>query len=81
MTPEERLAKVEEQMIVQAELVVRLERQTDRFQTNTERVLERFAQQIDGHTVELAEFRATVARVLDLMERFIRGQGGGNGNR
>jgi hypothetical protein len=74
MTPEQRLAKLEEQMLVQAELVSRFERETQ----------QRIAihdEQLESHAVELAEFRATVARVLDLLERFVTGQRGGNGER
>ena len=72
MTPEERFAKLEEQMLVQAELVARFERET-------QQRLAIHQEQLASHTVELAEFRATVTRVLDLLERFVSGQSGGDG--
>lgn len=72
MTAEERFAKLEEQMLVQAELVARFERAT-------QQRLAMHEEQVESHAVELAEFRATVARVLELLERFVSGQGGGNG--
>ncbi len=73
MTPEERIARLREQMLVQAELVARFERDTDRR-------LAMHEEQLDAHSTELAEFRATVTRVLDALERFVSGQGGGNGH-
>jgi len=59
-------------MLVQAELVARIERRVDAF-------IERTDRQLESHTDELVEFRATVARVLELLERFVSGQSGGNG--
>ena len=72
MTPEERFAKIEEQLLVQAELVARSEGETRQRLALHEDWLTR-------HNAELAEFRTTVARVLDLLERFVSRQGGGNG--
>jgi len=72
VTPEERFAKLEEQMLVQAELVARFERET-------QQRLAIHQEQLESHSVELAEFRATVTRVLDLLERFVSGQSGGDG--
>jgi hypothetical protein len=59
-------------MLVQAELVGRFERRADAF-------LERTDRQLDSHAHELVEFRATVTRVLELLERFISRRSGGNG--
>ncbi len=73
MTPEERFKKLEEQMLVQAELVSRFER-------DTQRRLASHDEELTNHAVELAEFRATVVRVLDVLERFVAGQSGGNGH-
>jgi hypothetical protein len=64
VTAEERFAKLEEQMLVQAELVARFERETQQRLTIHE-------EQVESHALELAEFRATVARVLELLERFV----------
>lgn len=72
MTPEERFAKIEENLLVQAELVSRFERRVDLQLASHE-------SQLENHAHELAEFRATVARVLELLERFVSGQSGGNG--
>lgn len=72
MTPEERFAKIEEQLLVQAELVARSERETRQRLALHEEGLTR-------HNAELAEFRTAVARGLDLLERFVSRQGGGNG--
>ncbi len=79
MTAEERFAKLEEQMLVQAELVSRFERETHRFERDTQQRLAIHQEYIESHAIELAEFRATVARVLELLERFVSGQSGGNG--
>ena len=72
MTPEERFQKIEENLLVQAEIVSRFERRVDA-------ELALYQSRLDSHASELAEFRATVARVLELLERFVSGQGGGNG--
>ena len=79
MTVEERFAKLEEQMLVQAELVSRFERETQQRLAIHQEQLAFHEDQRQSHAVELAEFRATVARVLELLERFVSGQGGGNG--
>ena len=71
MTLEERFAKQEEQVLVQAERVARFERETPQRLVIHE-------EQLESHALELAEFRATVARGLELLERFVSGQGGGN---
>ncbi|MGD0227516.1 MAG: hypothetical protein ABSF71_34805 [Terriglobia bacterium] len=79
MTAEERFVKLEEHLLVQAELVARIERRVDAFVERTDRRLELDESQLDSHAQEMAEFRATVARVLELLERFVSGQSGGNG--
>ncbi len=71
MTAEERIAKLEEHLLLQAELVSRFERET-------RQRLALHEDQLDGHAAELAEFRATVGRVLELLERLVAGQSGGN---
>jgi len=79
VTAEERFARLEEQMLLQAELVGRFERRVDAFIERTDRQLELHESRLDTHAHEMAEFRATVARVLKLLERFVSGQSGGNG--
>jgi hypothetical protein len=74
VTAEERFAKLEEQMLVQAEFLARFERET-------QQRLAIHQEYIESHAIELAEFRATVTRVLDLLERFVSEQGGGDGRR
>ncbi len=73
MTPEERFQKIEENLLVQAEIVARFERRVDAQLASHE-------EQLVRHNAELAEFRATVARVLDLLERFVAGQSKGDGH-
>jgi hypothetical protein len=80
VTVEERFAKLEDHMIVQAELVSRIERRVDAFIERTDRQLELHERRLDMHADEMAEFRVTVARVLELLERFVSGQSGGNGH-
>lgn len=94
MTSEERFAKTEENLLVQAEIVARFERRTEermdsheaelaehreRMAHHEARMAEHEAQRA-AHEAELAEFRATVARVLDILERFVAGQPGPNGH-
>jgi len=80
LTAEERFTKLEEHMVVQAELVARIERRVDAFIERTDRQLEMDESRLDSHAHEMAEFRSTVARVLELLERFVSGQSGGNGH-
>lgn len=74
MTAEERFVKPEEHLLVQAELVARIERRVDAFIERTDRRLELDESQLDSHAHEMAEFRATVARVLEMLERFVSGR-------
>ena len=65
----------------------RLERRVDDFHRETQERFETVEAQTDEnqaktaqHAIELQDFRATVARVLDLLERFVSGRGHtGNG--
>ena len=79
MTPEERIAKIDEQLLVQAELVARFERETKERLALHEDWLAHHHEQLKIHAVEMAEYRTTVTRVLDLLERFVSGQSGGDG--
>ncbi|GEM_PF-5094851 len=77
---EKNLGEISENLLVQAKLMDRLERRVDDFYRETQERFERVEAQTDNHAVELQEFRATVARVLDLLERFVSGRGqSGNG--
>ena len=72
MTTEERLQKIEENLLVQSHLVATFER-------GTERALALHRERLELHDQEMAEFRSVVARVLELLERFITGRPGGDG--
>lgn len=72
MTSEERIQKIEENLLVQSHLVAAFER-------DTKQRLETVEAQSAMHAEELREFRATVARVLDLLERFVAGRPGPDG--
>lgn len=73
MTVEKRLTRIEENLLAQTNLMERFERQT-------QQRLQAVEAGADRHEAELAEFRVTVARVLDLLERFVTGQSGPNGH-
>jgi hypothetical protein len=79
MTVEERVSKLEEQMLVHAELVDRFERRVDAYVEKTDRRLASHESQMESHAHEMAEYRATAVRVLELLEKFVSGQSGGNG--
>jgi chromosome segregation ATPase len=80
MTPEERLTRIEENLLAQGKFLDRFERQMDRFERETEQRLKAAESRADQHEAELAEFRATVVRVLGLLERFVSGKSGPNGH-
>ncbi|MGH9429909.1 MAG: hypothetical protein ACRD3T_00030 [Terriglobia bacterium] len=85
---EKNLVEISGNLLVQAQLMDRLERRVDDFHRETRERFEKLEEQVDEnqaraaqHEIELQEFRATVARVLDLLERFVAGRGqSGNGN-
>jgi hypothetical protein len=62
VTPEERLTRIEEAMLVNASLMNRLEQNMDRLE-----------QKAEAHEDGIAELRAFQAAVLERMDRFIRG--------
>lgn len=84
---EKNLQEISENLLVQAKLMDRLELRVDDFHRETRERFEKVEAQTDEnqaraaqHAIELQEFRATVARVLDMLERFIAGRGhSGNG--
>ena len=65
MTPEERLTKIEETMLVNASLMNRIEQNMDRLQ-----------QKVEAHEDGIAELRASQAALIKTMDQFIRGQEG-----
>lgn len=69
MTTEERVAKIEEQMIVQAELVVRLEKRIEQF-------AERVEMWVNAAEKRMAKLEVLGTAVLERMDRFIAGQEG-----
>ncbi|MGA3328549.1 MAG: hypothetical protein ABSF45_29215 [Terriglobia bacterium] len=73
MTAEERLAKVEEHMLVQAGLVARFERRIDAFTEKTEAWIE-------SAETRFARLEVFATAVLERMDRFIAGQEG-NGHK
>ena len=66
MTVEERLTKLEEQLLVQAELVARFERRTDAFMEKTEAWME-------SAETRFARLEVFATPVLERMDRFIAG--------
>ena len=64
MTPEERLTKIEEAMLVNASLMNRIEQNMDRLE-----------QKAEAHEDGIAELRAAQAALIKTMDQFIRGQG------
>jgi hypothetical protein len=64
MTPEERLTKLEEAMLVNASLMNRVEQNMDRLQ-----------QKVEAHEDGIAELRAAQTALIRTMDQFIRGQG------
>ena len=68
------LARVEDNLLVQAQLM-------DRFERETRARIIRIEEQVDRHTDQILEFRATTSRLIELLEQLIRGQQqGGNGH-
>ena len=65
MTPEERLAKLEEAMLVNASLMNRLEQNMDRLE-----------QKAEAHEDGIAELRAAQVALIETVDQFIRGQEG-----
>ncbi len=73
MTPEERFAKLEEHLLVTAEMQRTSDRRwEERFARHDEQIaaLIRIAEK---HEVELNVFRAAMEAILERMDRFIRG--------
>ena len=69
MTPEERLTKIEEAMLVNASLMNRIEQNMDRLEKKAE-----------AHEDGIAELRAAQTALIKTMDRFMRGQEG-NGHK
>jgi hypothetical protein len=64
MTPEERFAKLEEAMLVNASLMNRIEQNMDRLE-----------QKAEAHEDGIAELRATQVALMKTVDLFIRGKG------
>ncbi len=86
MDSEERFRRIEENLLVQAELLNRVDHGLENLEQSVQRQSQLFERQLQlyqeytvRHDVEMQEFRTSLARVLDLLERYITGQGGGNG--
>ena len=71
MTPEERFQKIEENLLVQAELVARFERRTEVRLESAEERLDRIQGMIEAQI-------STVDRLVATVDRFIRAQGNGH---
>ncbi|MGH9327157.1 MAG: hypothetical protein ACRD2B_10820 [Terriglobia bacterium] len=69
MTAEERLTKLEEAMLVQAELMTRLERRVEDWTQNTQ-------SWIRSAETRIAQLEAISTAVLERMDRFIQGREG-----
>lgn len=64
--------ELSDNLLVQAKLVARFERATEKRLANLEN-------QVQSQAEQRQEFRVTTIRVLELLERFVAGQGGGDG--
>ena len=69
---EKNIRELSDNLLVQSQLVARFERATEQHLASVE-------SQTEPQAARLKEFRAVVARVLDLLERFVSGQSGGDG--
>jgi hypothetical protein len=67
MTTEERLTKLEEQMIVQGELLARFERRVDQFMQRTE-------EWMNSAENRMAKLEVLSTAVLERIDHFIAGQ-------
>ncbi|MGH9431098.1 MAG: hypothetical protein ACRD3T_06100 [Terriglobia bacterium] len=67
------MTRIEENLLAQTNLM-------ERFECQTERRLQAVEAGADCREAEWAEFRVTVTRVLDLLERFVSGKSGSNGH-
>lgn len=81
MTPEERLQKVEDSLLVQAELVSNFERRVAEQQELFDARISRLEVQADSHAAQVAEFRAVTTRIIELLGQVVRGQLHGDGRR
>jgi hypothetical protein len=64
VTPEERLTKLEEQMLVNASLMNRIEQNMDRLEQKSE-----------AHEDGIAELRVTHIALMKTVDQFLRGKG------
>ena len=87
MTVQERVTKLEENMLVQAELLARFERRVDQFMERTEEWMDRTEEWMEQTEARMGQAEARITQlegistaVLERMDRFIRGREG-NGHR
>jgi hypothetical protein len=73
MTVEERVTKLEENMLVQSELLARFERRTEAWMEQTQ-------EWIEQAEARMTQFEAVSTAVLERVDRFIQGREG-NGQR
>jgi nucleotide-binding universal stress UspA family protein len=78
MTAEERFQKIDEDLLVQSHLVAASERETKARLEAAQAQADRHARHVADFRVQTVEFRPTVARLLDVPERFIGGRSCGD---
>ncbi|HEY6293317.1 MAG TPA: hypothetical protein VI455_17335 [Terriglobia bacterium] len=74
MALEERVTRIEEQMLVQSELTVRFERRVEQFMERTEQFIENMGRWIESAERRMARLEVLSTAVLERIERFIQGQ-------
>jgi exonuclease VII small subunit len=68
---QERLRRLEEQTLVNASLMNRIEQNMDRLEQNVDRL----EQKAEAHEDGIAELRATQIALMKTVDQFIRGKG------
>ena len=80
LTPEERLTRVEEHLLVTAEMMRRNEQKWDERLTRLADVMDRMELRQDQQDLALMEVKKSLASLIATVEKFIQGRDG-NGNR
>ena len=79
LTPEERLTRVEEHLLVTAEMMRRNEQKWDERLTKLVDIMDRMELRQDQQDLALMEVKKSLASLIETVDRFIQGWGG-NGN-
>jgi hypothetical protein len=80
LTPEERHTRVEEHLLVTAEMMRRNEQKWDERLTRLADIMDRMEVRQDQQDLALMEVKKSLASLIETVDKFIQGRGG-NGNR